>query len=83
MTQFFGHEMDSGSQIAVVHQQDECYALNCEFHSTASLSGVCGEFWTSGQQYGVLDYCSDYAYPQLFDECGWPVFCILRDYDNV
>ena len=71
VNQFFGHEMDSGSQHSV-HQQDECSALNCEFHSAASLSGICGEFWTS-EQYGVLDNFLDYA-PQLSAKCGWPVF---------
>ena len=71
VNQFFGHEMDSGSQHSV-HQQDECSALNCEFYSAASLSGICGEFWTS-EQYGVLDNFLDYA-PQLSAKCGWPVF---------
>jgi len=76
VNQFFGHEVDNGSHTAV-HQQDECSALNCEFHSAASLlSGVCGEFWTSSEPYDVLDYFSgepNNAHPLLFDECGWQI----------
>ena len=74
--QYFGHEVDSGSPIAM-QLNCECSALNCGFHSAASLSsGACGEFWTGSEQYDVLDYFAcepDYAYPLLFDEWGWPI----------